>query len=126
MPLFKKKPVTIEAITFDELVAHGFKEYELNGRVVEYEMPWCFRYRGHPITHDSDNCYIILTLEGSMHFRRGDMLITGVNGEIYPCKIDIFEKTYVPAAESNAEVHRAASAPVQPLVGQPKINGEIQ
>jgi hypothetical protein len=29
-----------------------------------------------------------------MKFNRGDMLITGVNGEIYPCKKDIFDKTY--------------------------------
>ena len=99
MPLFTKKPVTIEAITFDELVAHGRKivEREINN------MPWSFDYKGHPITNENDNCYIIPTLEGSMHFKRGDMLITGVNGEIYPCKIDIFEKTYVPAAESNPE-----------------------
>lgn len=29
-----------------------------------------------------------------MKFTKDDMLITGVNGEIYPCKIDIFKKTY--------------------------------
>lgn len=94
MALFTKKPVTVEAITFDEFVAHGLqhcKDAQRNG------MPWHFKYKGHVITHENDNCYIIPTLEGSMHFRRGDMLITGVKGEIYPCKIDIFEKTYAPA-----------------------------
>jgi len=39
----------------------------------------------------------IETLEGTMHARPGDWLITGVNGEQYPCKADIFEKTYEPA-----------------------------
>ena len=36
----------------------------------------------------------IETLEGIMHASPGDWIITGVNGEQYPCKPDIFEKTY--------------------------------
>lgn len=36
----------------------------------------------------------IQTLEGVMVARRGDMVIRGVKGEIYPCKIDIFEALY--------------------------------
>lgn len=34
------------------------------------------------------------TLEGKMIASPGDWIITGVNGEQYPCKPDIFEKTY--------------------------------
>jgi hypothetical protein len=34
------------------------------------------------------------TLEGNMRANIGDWIIKGVNGEIYPCKPDIFEKTY--------------------------------
>lgn len=34
------------------------------------------------------------TLEGTMTANRGDWIIRGVNGEFYPCKSDIFEKTY--------------------------------
>ncbi len=37
---------------------------------------------------------IIHTLEGDMKASPGDYIITGVNGEQYPCKPDIFEKTY--------------------------------
>lgn len=37
---------------------------------------------------------IIHTLEGDMKASPGDWIITGVNGEQYPCKPDIFEKTY--------------------------------
>lgn len=88
---FRKKPVVIEAITFAELVAHGIA---VNGNIAVDGMPWSFKYAGHPITHENNDTYIIPTLEGSMHFKRGDMLITGVNGEIYPCKADIFAKTY--------------------------------
>lgn len=96
MAQFRKKPVVIEAITFDELVAHG----KASGAVNPFRNdgpPWSFQYNGHPITHEDDDCYLILTLEGTMKMSRGDMLITGVNGEIYPCKADIFEKTYEPA-----------------------------
>lgn len=38
--------------------------------------------------------YDIATLEGDMHVSVGDYIIKGVNGELYPCKPDIFEKTY--------------------------------
>ena len=34
------------------------------------------------------------TLEGTMTAQLGDYIIRGVNGEFYPCKPDIFEKTY--------------------------------
>lgn len=34
------------------------------------------------------------TLEGTMHGNRGDWLICGINGELYPCKPDVFAKTY--------------------------------
>jgi len=87
---YKKLPVEIEAITFDELVEYG----KIHGGNIVNDMPWSFDYAGHPITHENDNCYLIPTLEGIMKFNRGDMLITGVNGEIYPCKLDIFKKTY--------------------------------
>lgn len=36
----------------------------------------------------------IHTLEGNMIASKGDYIIKGVNGEFYPCKPDIFEKTY--------------------------------
>jgi len=90
MTHFRKKPVVIEAITFDELVEHG----KAHGGNIVNGMPWSFTYAGHAVTHENDNCYLIPTLEGTMQFTREDMLITGVNGEIYPCKVDIFEKTY--------------------------------
>ena len=94
MPQFRKKPVVIEAITFDELIAHGRSEGVPTIGLLE--MPWSFTYGGHPITHENDTCYLIPTLEGTMRMNRGDMLITGVKGEIYPCKADIFAATYDP------------------------------
>lgn len=38
----------------------------------------------------------IETLEGTMIASPGDWIIKGINGELYPCKPDIFEKTYSP------------------------------
>jgi hypothetical protein len=88
---YRKKPVEIEAITFDELVEYGLNQKDAH---IVNRMPFSFKYNGHPITHENDECYIIPTLEGLMKFTPNDMLITGVQGEIYPCKKDIFEQTY--------------------------------
>lgn len=90
MAKYRKKPVVIEAITFAELVEYGRN----NGANIVNGMPWSFEYNGHPITHENDSCYLIPTLEGIHNMTPADMLITGVKGEIYPCKIDIFSATY--------------------------------
>lgn len=89
---FRKKPVVIDAITFDELVQHGRDA----GADIVQGMPWSFNYQGHPISHENDQRYLIPTLEGTMNMTPGDMLITGVQGEIYPCKKEIFDATYEP------------------------------
>lgn len=89
----RKKPVEVEAITFEDLVAHGLKEVGPSS-LSTTGMPWSFKYKGHPITHENDDCYLIPTLEGTMKMMRGDVLITGVKGEIYPCKREIFDATY--------------------------------
>ena len=47
--------------------------------------------------YQTDKEMVIHTLEGDMRASVGDYIITGVNGEQYPCKPDIFEKTYEPA-----------------------------
>lgn len=39
---------------------------------------------------------LIETLEGTMRASIGDYIIKGVSGEFYPCKPDIFHKTYAP------------------------------
>ena len=38
----------------------------------------------------------VQTLEGPLHASPGDWIITGIRGEQYPCKPDVFEKTYEP------------------------------
>ena len=44
--------------------------------------------------YQTDLELVIHTLEGDMLARPGDYIITGVNGEQYPCKEDIFLQTY--------------------------------
>ena len=85
---YRKKPVVIEAIqwvdnTSDVLNFCG-KYYTYN----VYDSAW--RVGQGPASEE----LIIHTLEGDMIASRGDYIIKGVNGEFYPCKPDIFEKTY--------------------------------
>jgi len=88
---YVKLPVEIEAITFDELVEYG--KTHGDGNMIT-DMPWSFNYQGQSVVYEDYDCYLIPTSEGTMKFLRGEMLITGVKGEIYPCKMDIFEQTY--------------------------------
>ena len=55
------------------------------------------KFRKKPVVieaYQTDKEMDIETLEGTMHANVSDWIITGVNGEQYPCKPDIFEKTY--------------------------------
>lgn len=55
------------------------------------------KYRKKPVVIDAYQTTVefeIPTLEGTMKASIGDWIITGVKGEIYPCKPDIFESTY--------------------------------
>lgn len=55
------------------------------------------KYRKKPVVieaYQTDKEFEIKTLEGTMKADIGDWIITGVKGEQYPCKPDIFEATY--------------------------------
>lgn len=57
------------------------------------------KFQKKPITieaYQTDVEITIYTLEGEMKAYPGDWIITGIHGEQYPCKPDIFEKTYTP------------------------------
>lgn len=86
-----KKPVTINYLTWENLVAYGKEKApeSING-----DRAWSFEFKGVNITHENDECYIIPTLEGNHNMTPKDVLIIGVKGELYPCKKDIFDLTY--------------------------------
>jgi hypothetical protein len=85
MAKYRKRPVIIEAVQFDP-----HKPWP------DGVMPWPDEHGIQP--RDMSWGYIN-TLEGKHHVQAGDWIITGIAGEKYPCKPDIFEKTYEPVEE---------------------------
>ncbi len=86
---FRKKPVVIDAVQWFKVGDHP--------SVVGRKCPEHFNNKckkcGNHINEHGD----IKTLEGkggAQEVCPGDWIITGVQGETYPCKPDIFEKTY--------------------------------
>lgn len=64
------------------------------------------KYRKKPVVveaYQTDKEMIIHTLEGDMKASIGDYIITGVNGEQYPCKSDIFLQTYEEVEEGESD-----------------------
>lgn len=97
---YRKLPVEIEAIQFkgednkNIVDVYNFLEgtnaesqAEIKSYGKNFEIDFC-----------NGTCRIgdivIKTLEGNLRANHGDYIIKGINGEFYPCKPDIFEKTY--------------------------------
>ena len=92
MPRFRKKPVVIEAIKWTgknllEVITFTDKKPELNKMVIQEGWE---RYED-LVNLDGLKIY---TLEGVMNATIGDYIIRVVQVELYPCKPDIFMKTY--------------------------------
>lgn len=89
---FRKKPVEIEAVRAAD--AHT------SAATAWHELPGWLRDacdRGEVLFLNGPPRIEIVTLEGTMTAQPGDWIIRGVQGELYPCKPDIFEATYEPA-----------------------------
>ena len=86
MPKYRKKPVVIDAWQITDktftLDHPNLLHIHTENREVVYN----------PKKREVE----IRTLEGVMIGRVGDWIIRGVKGEYYPCKPDIFERTYEP------------------------------
>jgi hypothetical protein len=54
-----------------------------------------------------DGIMIVPTLEGEIIAHPSDWIIRGVEGEVYPCKLSIFNATYEPAPAQGIEAQRA-------------------
>ena len=81
---YRKKPVVIEAIQWDEkntdeIIAFVGENYAIKNRVIDDVLR---------------RVLFIKTLEGDHLASPGDFIIKGIKGEFYPCKPDIFEKSY--------------------------------
>ena len=95
MQKYRKKPVEIDAVqlhmfNMDSLI----EQMRRDGYEVEsFSQPPMRAVSGLKIK----------TLEGTMQANFGDWIIKGVQCEYYPCKPDIFEKTYDLVSEDNGE-----------------------
>lgn len=61
------------------------------------------KFRKKPIVieaYQTDVELTVQTLEGPLHASPGDWIITGIRGEQYPCKPDVFKKTYEPVNQN--------------------------
>lgn len=84
---YRKKPVVIEAFQWTGDHKHP-EEPEWIVEAINRKEVWF-------IGEGTENVIMqIDTLEGVMTANRGDYIIKGVQGELYPCKPDIFEQTY--------------------------------
>jgi hypothetical protein len=90
MAKFRKKPVVIEATQWFK---HGDHEAVV-------EIPYNQPIDRHAIQPGQWGW--VPTLEGGHLVSPGDWIITGVQGERYPCKPDIFAATYEPALSADA------------------------
>ena len=96
--IVRKKPVQVEAV---QLKWENWSEictFAGVGKIIDRKPQGCY-VDGNGVCHDGDGPgrtigLQIPTLEGVMLARENDWIIQGVNGEFYPCKPDIFEKTY--------------------------------
>jgi len=77
---YKKKPLVIEALKITQRFYDSCIRYQLSS------IDGVFK--------QGDNYFIVRTLEGDMKADVGDYIIRGIKGELYPCKPDIFKKTY--------------------------------
>ena len=89
MSLWRKKPVVIEAFRWTGDIDQA-EDPEWCVDAVKAGTVWFNR------THEPCQM-IIATLEGNHAANPGDWIIKGVQGELYPCKPDIFTATYEPA-----------------------------
>ncbi len=107
MPLFRKKPVMIEAVRFERLTLLEGDVYNIQFDMSESLPKWvrnaiiddllCPNFK-------DGKTLVVSTLEGDHIVSPGDWIIRGVKNEIYPCKPDIFAMTYDPVDEQDVEV----------------------
>lgn len=104
MALYRKIPVVIDATQWfkngdhpdDDVTRGGLADHDWEGFIVRY-----YRHPNIDGQHKCEKCENIMqdhgwidTLEGGHIVCPGDWIITGVQGEHYPCKPDIFLQTY--------------------------------
>lgn len=107
MGRYRKRPVVVDAMQWTGLNLEEVKEFV--GEALTYDIldtAWEVG-KGRPHVFMK-----IKTLEGDMEVSEKDFIIKGVNGEFYPCKPDIFQKTYMPESTEDKPIGRLIDADV--------------
>lgn len=103
-PKYRKKPVVVQAIqVIESLPLDVFWNFVGEAEGVEFDE--------HGVT--------IETLEGRMLAHPGDWIIRGVQGELYPCKPDIFAATYEPCGPPSPASTPTDKPGLQSLISAP-------
>lgn len=95
-----KKPVTIEAFRWD---FEGTQEGKSQSSFPTWFTNALVNHQIKPQPEVNPSSLYITTTEGVMEAQDGDWIIRGVEGEIYPCKHSVFEKTYERPARAKDE-----------------------
>ena len=91
MARYVSRPEYTEAVTFEELVEYG----KQHGANIVNGMPWSFDYKGQPVTHENNACYLVPGERGElMRFTPQHMLMNDEEGHLFTCGLDIFNQTY--------------------------------
>ena len=105
MKKYIKKQVVVEAIQWDGTLEKALEISQIEGlnSVIEYYLTKTViigeSTSNSVNTSEEIKSFKIKTLEGDMNVSEGDYIIKGIKGEFYPCKEDIFKKTYLDFTE---------------------------
>ena len=105
MKKYIKKQVVVEAIQWDGTLEKALEISQIEGlnSVIEYYLTKTViigeSTSNSVNTSEEIKSFKIKTLEGDMNVSKGGYIIKGIKGEFYPCKEDIFKKTYVDFTE---------------------------
>ena len=105
MNKYIKKQVVVEAIQWDGTLEKALEISQIEGlnSVIEYYLTKTViigeSTSNSVNTSEEIKSFKIKTLEGDMNVSKGGYIIKGIKGEFYPCKEDIFKKTYLDFTE---------------------------
>jgi hypothetical protein len=91
---YQKKPMFVEALTFDEFLEHGRNQ---KGASVVDGTPWSFTFKGKPVTHERDDLYL---LDGFVKVYSNDVVLVYEDGQVNAMNAVTFQRFWEPAPEA--------------------------
>ena len=93
---YRKKPAVVEAVCMsDDGMASSlaaWPQWLKDAWSAPFGSPGSLQFGG----KDPNSYFELVTLEGVHKVSKNDWIIQGVEGELYPCKPSVFERTYTP------------------------------